>query len=348
MIQQEQPSTPPAHKGGSRLKRLFLLVAALSVLTVLAFGLFGLDKRTQFYTQPGPFADEMSILIERGLSLKAIGKKLEDAGIVADDMLFVLGTRFFGDGAPIKAGEFSIPAAATMGQVLKVLQTATPVQYRMLIREGITVRQALDIVADDERLYGAIKGVYPEGSLLPDTYFFVRGESRDVLLGRMRKAMDKAVAKSWDARTDMEHLQSPEELLVLATIIEKETSRDKEKPLVSGVFHNRLAKGMKLQSDPTVIYGIAQGPLGRSLTRKEVRTATPYNTYTIDRLPPGPIALPSREALMAAGQPAQTTALFFVVNGRGGHAFADTYAEHRSNIRKWRALVKAKRAKKAQ
>lgn len=332
-------------KKRSRAKRIILVLCGLVFVCMIGAGLFALDQRNTFLTIPGPLQEQTSIVIERGLSVKAISQKLSAAGIVEDPRLFAIGTRFIGNKAPIKAGEFSIPAGATMAQVLEVLQTATPIQYRLLVREGITAAQALKIVTDESRLSGDIKGTYPEGSLLPDTYFFVRGESRDVLLGRMRKAMDDVVAQAWDARTDQEQLQTPEELLVLASIIEKETSRDTEKPLVSGVFYNRLRKGMKLQSDPTVIYGIAQGPLGRSLKRKEVRAPTPYNTYTIDRLPPGPIALPSKEAIFAAGQPAQTEALFFVVSGKGGHVFAKTYAEHKRNIRKWRQYVREQRKK---
>lgn len=340
-----QPDTPsdPSLPAPKRLRRWFYAAIGVCLLACAAAGFFILEEKKAFLGRPGPLAEEASIVIERGLSVRKIAEKLAANGVVSDDRLFAIGTRFFADEKPIKAGEFSIPARATMAQVLTILQTANPVQYRLLLREGITVGEALDIVASEERLYGEIEGTYSEGSLLPDTYFFVRGESRDVLLGRMRKAMDQALAKAWDARTDMKELQSPLEMLTLASIIEKETSRDKEKPLVSGVFYNRLRKKMKLQSDPTVIYGIAQGPLGRSLKRADVRAPTPYNTYTIKRLPPGPIALPSREALMAAGQPAQTQALFFVVDGRGGHAFAKTYAEHRRNIRKWRQLVRERK-----
>lgn len=342
MTQPDTPSDPPI-SASKPVRRWLYGVAALLAAACIGAVVFVLDQKTVFLEEPGPLSEETSIVIERGLSVRGIAEKLEANNVISNDRLFALGTRFIGDEKPIKAGEFSIPAGATMAQVLTILQTANPVQYRLLLREGITVSEALEIVRTEERLYGDIEGVYPEGSLLPDTYFFVRGESRDVLLGRMRQAMDKALAQAWDERTDKTQLQSPEELLTLASIIEKETSRDKEKPLVSGVFHNRLRKGMKLQSDPTVIYGISQGPLGRSLKRKDVRTPTPYNTYTIKRLPPGPIALPSREALLAAGQPAQTEALFFVVNGRGGHAFAKTYSEHRKNIRKWRQLVRERR-----
>jgi len=335
--------SPPASTFRGRNAVLLAVLVLVAVAAVAAANIIGMRKA--FFNAPGPLKQEESVVIERGLSVKAISQQLEDAQIISDAKTFSIATRFFADKAPMKAGEFSIPAAATMAEVLTILQTAQAVQYRLLIREGITVSEALEIVRQEDRLIGEISDTFPEGSLLPDTYFFVRGESRDILLNRMRKAMDEAVESAWEARTETEELKSPEELLVLASIIEKETSRDKEKPMVSGVFYNRLRKGMKLQSDPTVIYGIAQGPLGRSLKRKDVRTPTPYNTYTIDRLPPGPIALPSREALIAAGQPAQTDALFFVVDGNGGHVFAKTYAQHRANIRKWRQTVRARRKK---
>lgn len=309
----------------------------LFAIAAAGVGAFVYDSRDRFLNAAGPLASETPILIERGLSVRQIAAKLEAAGIINDARLFEAGVRFFGDKKPIKAGEFAIPPAATMAQVLAALQEASQIQYKMLIREGITAADALDIVAGDPRLIGEIQGTYGEGSLLPDTYYFVRGEKRDVLLQRMADAMELAIEEAWDARTDTQNLKTPEELHVLASIIEKETSRDAEKRLVSGVFHNRLTGGMRLQSDPTVIYGIAQGRLGRSLKRADVRAPTPYNTYTIDGLPPGPIALPSRESLLAAGQPAKTEALFFVVDGKGGHVFAKTYNEHKANIRKWLA-----------
>ncbi|MEM6833508.1 MAG: endolytic transglycosylase MltG [Sphingomonadales bacterium] len=345
---QSPPDPPqPLPANHSRI-RAWVFASAILVLLVGAIGIFIADRKSSFNNQPGPLAEETTILVERGLSVRQVAAKLEEARVIDDAWLFEVGVRFFADKKPIKAGEFSIPPAATMAGVLETLQTANPVQYRMLIREGITVSEALDIVRADDRLVGEIEGTYEEGRLLPDTYYFVRGEARDVLLKRMAKALDTVLAEAWDTRTDKDNLQTPEELLVMASIIEKETSRDREKHLVSGVFHNRLSKGMRLQSDPTVIYGIAQGPLGRSLKRKDVTTATPYNTYTIDGLPPGPIALSSKASIMAAGQPAETEALFFVVDGNGGHVFAKTYAEHRRNIKKWLDARRARRAKKAQ
>ncbi|MEO0413177.1 MAG: endolytic transglycosylase MltG [Pseudomonadota bacterium] len=312
-----------------------------------ALGAFVYESRDRFLNAPGPLVSQTPILIERGLSVREIAAKLEEAGIIDDARLFEAGVRFFADKKPIKAGEFAIPPAASMAQVLAALQEASQIQYKMLIREGITAADALDIVADDPRLVGEIEADFAEGSLLPDTYYFVRGEQRGVLLARMADAMELAIEGAWNARTDTQNLKTPAELHVLASIIEKETSRDEEKRLVSGVFHNRLTKGMRLQSDPTVIYGIAQGRLGRSLKRQDVRAPTPYNTYTIDGLPPGPIALPSRESLLAAGQPAKTEALFFVVDGKGGHVFAKTYTEHKANIRKWLA-ERRKRKNKTQ
>ncbi|MEM7568300.1 MAG: endolytic transglycosylase MltG [Pseudomonadota bacterium] len=340
-----QPQGEAQSPGKKRWPVILGVVAALVICAAAAAAYIYTSSKDRFFTTPGPLAEEQSILVERGLSVRQIATKLKAASVIEDARLFEVGVRFFGDKKAIKAGEFSIPAGATMAQVLSILQSASPVQYKMLIREGITVSDALEIVAKDERLIGEIEGTYSEGSLLPDTYYFVRGEARDVLLGRMAADMTKAIEEAWAARTDTQNLSSPDELLVLASIIEKETSRDKEKPMVSGVFHNRLSKGMRLQSDPTVIYGIAQGRLGRSLKRADVRAPTPYNTYTIDGLPPGPIALPSRASLLAAGQPAQTEALFFVATGKGGHAFAKTYAEHKKNIRKWLDERRARKAK---
>lgn len=322
---------------------LLIILAVVSIAAIIGANILG--KWRAFSSRPGPLAEVSSVVIKRGQSVRAIAEQLEAAKIIADADTFRFGARFFSGSAPIKAGEFSVPAGATMAEVMAVLQSANAVQYRLLIREGITVAQALKSVTGYKRLSGVIAGDYPEGSLLPDTYFYVRGEARDAVLQRMRDAMDEELDAAWRARRDADQLKSPEELLVMASIIEKETGRDEEMKMVSGVFHNRLRKGMKLQSDPTVIYGISQGPLGRSLKRKDVRTPTPYNTYTIKGLPPGPIALPSREALIAAGQPAKTDALFFVVDGSGGHVFAATYAEHKANIRKWRQKVRARRYK---
>ncbi|ABV93915.1 hypothetical protein Dshi_2179 [Dinoroseobacter shibae DFL 12 = DSM 16493] len=240
----------------------------------------------------------------------------------------------FAPGEPVPAAYAELVAAGT------------PMAYRVAIAEGVTSWQIVDALRKADFLSGEIAEVPPEGSLAPDTYEVARGGDRADIIAAMSEAQTRILAQAWAARDAELPLESPEEALILASIIEKETSVPEEREVVSSVFVNRLNRGMRLQTDPTVIYGITNGVgvLGRGLRRSELRGATPYNTYVIPGLPPTPIANPGREAIFAAVQPAETDYIFFVADGTGGHAFSRTLAEHNENVARWRAIERSREA----
>ncbi|MDD3447306.1 MAG: endolytic transglycosylase MltG, partial [Zavarzinia sp.] len=222
---------------------------------------------------------------------------------------------------------------------VRLLRDGKVVVHRLTVPEGLTVAEIMKLVADTAALSGSLPPIPPEGTLLPETYNFTRGENRSAMVDRMRRAMVEALDSAWAARVDGLPFETKEQALVLASIIEKETARDSERRRIAGVFVNRLRKGMRLQSDPTVIYGITkgQGPLGRSLTRTDLREATDYNTYVVYGLPPGPISSPGLDSLRAAVNPSTHKELYFVADGKGGHAFAETLDDHNANVQRWRA-----------
>jgi UPF0755 protein len=227
-----------------------------------------------------------------------------------------------------------------MLEVMQRLAAGKTVVRRLTLAEGLTSWAAVSLIKAAEALEGAIATVPPEGALLPETYHYSYGDSRSAIVERMRQSMQEVLDDAWARRQPDLPLQSPQEALTLASIVEKETARPDERAHIAGVFINRLKRGMRLQSDPTVAYGLTDGkaPLERPLTRADLRQASPYNTYVIDGLPPGPICNPGRAAIEAVLQPKETRDLYFVADGNGGHAFAETYAKHRRNVRKWRRL----------
>ncbi len=326
------------------MRRLGAIAVSLAVLLAVAAGAlwFYLQSR---YEAPGPLSAETVVVVPRGAGLAAIADRLAAAGVIADPALFRIGVRLFGDARALQAGEYAFPPAASMQDAAELIASGRTVVHRLTVPEGLTSVEVVALLQAAEPLDGAIEAVPPDGALLPETYHFHRGDSRAAVLQRMDEAMDAALEELWDKRAPNLPLNTPEEALVLASIIEKETGVDAERPLVGGVFVNRLRKGMPLQSDPTVVYGITQGkaPLGRSLTRNDLASPTPYNTYQIGGLPPGPIANPGRAALEAALNPAETEYFYFVAAGDGGHAFAKTLAEHNRNVAKWRKHLRSLR-----
>lgn len=324
------------------MRRLGAIAVSLAVLLAVAAGAlwFYLQSR---YEAPGPLSAETIVVVPRGAGLAAIADDLAAAGVIADPTLFRIGVRLFGDARALQAGEYAFPPAASMQDAAELIASGRTVVHRLTVPEGLTSVEVVALLEAAEPLDGTIEAVPPDGALLPETYHFHRGDSRAAVLQRMDEAMDAALEELWDKRAPNLPLNTPEEALVLASIIEKETGVDAERALVAGVFVNRLKKGMPLQSDPTVVYGITEGkaPLGRSLTRKDLANPTPYNTYQIAGLPPGPIANPGRAALEAALNPAETDFLYFVAAGDGGHAFAKTLAEHNRNVAKWRKHLRS-------
>ncbi len=297
-----------------------------------------------FYRQldaPGPLPVATDVAVPRG-SIADIAQDLQRQQVILRPLVFraaALATLAHG---PLHAGELAFPAGASVRQVLAILRTARPVQHRLTIPEGLTAAQVARLV--DEA--GALTGDAPipgEGTILPETYSYERGTSREQIMERARAAMDRSLQRAWDTRATGTPLADKAEALVLASMVERETAKPEERPIIAAVFLNRLRLGMKLQSDPTVVYG-ASGGLGvldHPITRSELDHSDAYNTYVIPGLPAGPICMPGQAALRAATQPADSDALFFVANGSGGHVFARTADDHLRNVARWRDIERA-------
>ena len=326
--------------------RRWLVTGALLLALALA-GLAGLIAYnvTQQFEAPGPLAAETAVVVPAGAGLQAIADSLSEAGVIRDPLTFRLGVRYHQASRNLKAGEYNFPARASMREIMQILTSGETVVRRLTVPEGLTSREVVALVAAAEGLTGEAGPVPDEGSLLPETYHYAWDDPRDALIERMATAQRDLLQELWAERDPDLPLASPEEALILASIVEKETALADERPLVASVFINRLNRGMRLQSDPTVVYGITLGkaPLGRALTRKDLNTHSAYNTYQIDRLPPGPIANAGRAALQAVLKPAATSYLYFVADGSGGHAFAKTLDEHNRNVTKWRKLQRQRK-----
>jgi UPF0755 protein len=304
---------------------------ALIALPLLILGGFALQ-----FDGSGPASDDTVVMIDKGSSVRKAAMQLEKAGVIASAKRFVLLARLFGGNKAIKAGEYEIPRGASPARILSLLQSGDVLLHDVMIATGMSSAQVFDRLMADARLTGEIP-VPTEGSILPDTYTFTRGEARADIVKRMQKSMDAALAKLWAKRQPNLPLRTPEEALTLAAIVEKETSKKSELPIVAGVYINRLNSGMKLQADPTVIYPVTKGkPLGRRILKSELQADNGYNTYVITGLPAGPIANPGKRAIEAVLNPAKTKNIFFVADGTGGHVFAQTNAEHERNVAKWR------------
>lgn len=326
------------------IQTLNALLTLIVIGMVVTIGLvyFGLTK----FHEPGQIAQDTVFIVPEGAGLNAIAGKLEDEKIINNRYVFRFGAITTELNGGLKRGEYLLPANASMRKILDTLVEGRPIQYSVTIPEGFTSWQAVERLNSNADLTGEIADLPAEGSLLPDTYSFESGSSRVKIIEEMLKAHDEAVAKIWESRQPDLPIKSIEEMVILASIVEKETGVSSERPQVAAVFINRLNKGMRLQSDPTIIYGInnGQGSLGRGLKRSEIDTKTDYNTYQIDGLPIGPISNPGIDSLKAVANPAQTDALYFVADGTGGHAFAATYKQHQKNVAAWRKFEKEQQA----
>lgn len=292
---------------------------------------------------PGPLATETELAIPSGTGLRAIADRLSDAGVIAEPEIFVLMARLNESHTKLKAGEYRFAPGISQVAVLDKLIRNEVIERSVTIPEGLTSREVLALIVEAEGVEGDFGSPPPEGSLLPETYHYRRGVTVSEMVQRMRRAMDDALSESWAARAEGLPFDTPEEALTLASIVEKETGVDSERARVAAVFVNRLRKGMRLQSDPTVIFALTEGevPLGRALTRQDWKVDHPYNTYVIGGLPPGPIANPGLDALKAVMDPLTTNELYFVANGTGGHSFAETLKEHNRNVAKWRKFKRS-------
>lgn len=326
-------------KKRSAAARVFLSFFIGFVLLAVAGGIAAIYGFRE-YTRPGPLASAKVFEIKKGLGTSDIAAKLEGAGVIANAKAFSAAAFLTGSRGRLKAGEYEFPAAAAMRDVMNLLVSGKSVLYKLSIPEGWTSAMAIARIGGNPVLTGDVSAVPREGAIMPDTYVFKRGMTRQQLIADMEAAQSKLLDEIWARRKSGLAIRSKEEALILASIVERETGIASERPLIASVFMNRLAKGMRLQSDPTIIYGIAggKGKLDRPLTKADITTPTPYNTYTINGLPPGPIGNPGRAALDAAVNPPETAYLYFVADGTGGHAFAATLEEHNRNVAKWRDI----------
>jgi len=288
----------------------------------------------------GPLQATKTVVIPRGAGPATMAKVLQEEGVIAHTRLFRVALVIDPTPKPIKAGEYEIPARTSMQALVEILQSGKVVQRRLTVPEGVTTAEVLELVRKTEALTGEITLDVKEGDLLPETYFYSRDDTRDGLLLRMKEAMEKTLDAAWRKRAPGLPLANRREALVLASIIEKETALPAERAKVSAVFINRLRRRMKLESDPTTIYGLTggKGPLNRELTRADLQSTSPYNTYYVVGLPPGPICNPGRASILAATNPARDRSLYFVADGQGGHAFALTLPEHNRNVARWREI----------
>ncbi|HSI42218.1 MAG TPA: endolytic transglycosylase MltG [Xanthobacteraceae bacterium] len=342
------PTFTPA--APSRWARHPLVVAGNAVFTVLLIaivigGAVLWVGRIRF-DAPGPLPAAANVIIPEQSGLMDIADLLESRGVIRDKWVFIggaLGSRATGK---LKAGEYAFAQAASSRDVLAAIVSGRVIEYTVTLPEGLTSEQIVQRLADADVLTGTVRQPPREGALLPATYKVTRGMTRDEVLRRMAREQQRVLKEVWAARAADLPLKSPDELVVLASIVEKETGVPEERARVAAVFVNRLNKRMRLQSDPTIIYGIVRGKgrLDRPLTRTDITTATPFNTYTIDGLPPAPIGNPGRAALEAVANPAKTRDVYFVADGTGGHAFAETLDQHNKNVTRWRQIEKDKAA----
>lgn len=303
----------------------FLIVITLVVAVVWG----GFSFWLQWLHRPGPLTEPVTLIFNQGVSTAQIAQDLENAGVVASGLTFRLAARASLSDRIFKAGEYTFAPKTSVRAVMKKIAGGDVLQRQITIPEGLNYQEIRDLILNAEGLKGPPLE-FEEGALLPETYDYRWGDKRTELMRRMADAMTKTVNEAWQNRAAGLPLSSPQELLTLASIIEKETSLNTERALVAGVFVNRLRKKMRLQSDPTVVYG-ATNYIDR-LRDKHLKEDHPYNTYIHRGLPPTPIASPGRASIFAAANPAQTKALFFVVDGTGGHVFSETYAEHKHHV----------------
>ncbi|GLQ10060.1 aminodeoxychorismate lyase [Devosia yakushimensis] len=320
----------------------FLTLLVLGLLVAGGVLLYG---ASQFYGD-GPAHEDTTFRVESGSGLASTAQRLEEQGLISNRFIFQAGGRALERQAAIKAGDFRIPAGASMADILKEITEGNPIRYAVTIPEGWTSWDAIQRLNADSNLVGEVTSLPAEGSILPGSYDYVPGDTRQSVLDKMQTAMTTQLAEIWAGRQDDLPLETPEQMLVLASIVEKETGVASERPQVAAVFVNRLRESMRLQSDPTIIYGITKGQsnLGRGLRRSEIEAQTPYNTYQIDGLPPTPIANPGVEALKAVAHPDSHDYLYFVAKGATpseGHVFAETYAEHQQNVARYREIARA-------
>ena len=286
----------------------------------------------------GPFDEDTNFIVPQGSSLASVADKMEEEGLLSSASAFLLRAKILGGNAPIKAGEFAFPAGASPSHLLGLMQDGDVINRQITIPEGLPSILVYERLMANPLLTGEIE-IPEEGSILPQTYSFERGENRADVIRRMQTAMQRVLSEAWEKRAPDLVVTSPEEALTLASIVEKETAKPSERRMVAGLYSNRLKQGIRLQADPTIIYPITKGkPLGRRIKQSEIDAVNEYNTYSMSGLPRGPITNPGRASIEAVLNPEATDAVYMVADGTGGHVFASTYEEHRDNVEKWFAI----------
>ncbi|WP_050406437.1 endolytic transglycosylase MltG [Bradyrhizobium embrapense] len=342
----EPEQVPPPPKRSDRARNPFVIVgnAIFTILIILMIG----AGATYYYGKqtlesPGPLQEDKIVNIPARAGKRDIADVLSREGVINVNPWVFIGSVFaLKASSDLKPGEYSFQKNASLRDVIATIVDGKVVQHAITIPEGLTSEQIVTRLSDNDIFTGSVREIPREGTLLPETYKFPRGTTRDQVIQRLQQAQKRVLAEIWERRNTDLPLKSPDQLVTLASIVEKETGRADERSRVAAVFVNRLRQRMKLQSDPTIIYGLVggKGTLGRPIKRSEITQPSPYNTYVIDGLPPGPIANPGRASLEATANPARTRDLFFVADGTGGHAFTETYDQHAKNVAKLRASEK--------
>lgn len=346
---QHKSETQKPAKNSKRVgKRHVFAIASMMMIamaTFLAgFAIIGYSFLRYQYIDAGPTSAERIFENPDGARLSRIAKKLDDEGIISSAWIFKFFVKFDGGETELKAGEFAIPPQSSMWDVYEILKDGKAILYPLTIPEGLTSAQIVRLVENAENLSGTVNEVPAEGTLLPETYLLPKSATKSDLLKQMQDAQRKLFEGLWDTRAANLPIQTRKEALILASVVEKETGHTNERGRVAGVFINRLNKGIRLESDSTIIYGLTKGEsLGRGLRRSEIDRKTDWNTYQIDGLPKTPICNPGRTAIEAVLNPDITGDLFFVADGSGGHVFAQTLREHNKNVANWRKIEQARK-----
>ena len=336
---------PPPRVRPPRGGLLSALSGFLSFAVVAAFAtILGIALVEQQVSEPGPLSEDKVVVIPRNTGTSEIADILRREGVIGRPFLFEVYAYLNRQRGQLKAGEFAFKAQSSIDDAIDTLIQGKAILHSFTAPEGLTSEQIIARLKENDILTGDVMETPREGALLPDTYRFERGMTRQQLLNLMQDKQRQALSQVWNKRAADLPIRTPQELVILASIVEKETGRGDERARVAGVFVNRLTKRMKLQSDPTIVYGLVggKGTLGRGILRSEIEKPTPYNTYVVEGLPPGPIANPGRAALEAAANPVKTKDLYFVADGTGGHAFAETLDQHQKNVVRWRQIERSR------
>jgi len=339
-----EPEQVPPPKRSERARNP-LVVVGNAIITLVLFLLIGAGAAYYYGSQvlesPGPLQEDKVVNIPARAGKRDIADVLQREGVIdVNPWIFIGGVFAMKASSGLKPGEYSFQKNASLHDVIATIVEGKVVQHSVTIAEGLTSEQIVAKLSDNDIFSGSVREIPREGTLMPETYKFPRGTTREQVIQRMQAAQKHVLAEIWERRSPDLPLKSPEQLVTLASIVEKETGRPDERSRVAAVFVNRLKQKIKLQSDPTIIYGLVggKGTLGRPIKRSEITQPSPYNTYLIEGLPPGPISNPGRASLEAAANPARTRDLYFVADGTGGHAFTETYDQHQKNVARLRAM----------